>query len=209
MQRKPRKKQDYPCNPMLLFKAHFILSIFTFLATNSALSQERDIEWQVAYFAPYLSNIGGSLGRTFTLKELGENAKERRKSQQRLQLLTQCSYFTQSNVSQNLVLNPELVYRLNKSDKRFFFTSSVGAGYLLAFQRQDGSLNLGTGEIDYRYDAINYFLPSLNIGLGIDPKKYLGLFIKATYGGKLSVQNTNAAFFAISTGLMLRLHSKK
>lgn len=82
-------------------------------------------------------------------------------------------------------------------------------GYLLAFQRQDGSLNLGTGEIDYRYDASNYLLTTLNIGLGVAPKKHLGYYFKATHGRKLSIQNANAAFVGISTGLIVTFNSKK
>jgi hypothetical protein len=67
---------------------------------------------------------------------------------------------------------------------------------------------LGTGETDYRYDAFNYFLPNLNIGLGVDPKKRFGFYLKATYGRKLSTQHANAAFLGISTGLILKFNSK-
>lgn len=194
---------------MRIYKAHLVLAIFTSLATSAIVAQERNIEWQVGYFAPYISNMGGTLGYAFDLKELGDNSTEIRKSKQRLQLLTQLGYFTQINVSHNLLLNPELVYKWNKSDKRFFITSSVGVGYLHSFQKQDGTLNIGTGEIDYKYEALNYFLPSLNIGLGVDPKKHLGFYFKATYGRKLSVQNANAAFLGLSTGFILKFNSKK
>ncbi len=196
-------------------KNHILFSVFIGLLSSSVLAQNNNEEWQVGYFAPYISNMGGTVGYAFDLKELRDNSTEQRKSKQRLQILTQLGYFaqtnvfTQTNVSHNLLLNPELVYRWNKSDKRFFLTSSVGAGYLLAFQRQDGSLNLGTGEIDYRYQTLNYFLPTLNIGFGVDPKKRLGFYFKTTYGRKFSTQNANAGFFAISTGLILKFNSKK
>jgi hypothetical protein len=189
-------------------RRYILLSVFIGVMSNFAVAQNNNKEWQVGYFAPYISNMGGTVGYAFDLKELEDNSKEKRKSKQRLQLLTQLGYFAQTNVSRNLLLNPELVYRWNKSDKRFFLTSSVGAGYLLAFQRQDGTLNLGTGEIDYRYDALNYFLPTLNLGLGVEPKKHLGFFFKATYGRKLSVQNANAAFVGLSTGLIIKFHPK-
>jgi hypothetical protein len=189
-------------------KKNILFSIFIGLLSSSVLAQNNNKEWQVGYFAPYISNMGGTVGYAFDLKELGDNSKEQRKSKQRLQILTQLGYFTQTNVSQNFLLNPELVYRWNKLDKRFFLISSFGAGYLLAFQRQDGTLNLGTGEIDYRYDALYYFLPTLNFGLGVEPKKHLGFFFKATYGRKLSVQNANAAFVGLSSGLIIKFHSK-
>jgi|688.fasta_scaffold233186_1 hypothetical protein len=189
-------------------RRYILLSVFIGVMSNFAVAQNNNKEWQVGYFAPYISNMGGTVGYAFDLKELEDNSKEKRKRKQRLQFLTQLGYFAQTNVSRNLLLNPELVYRWNKSDKRFFLTSSVGAGYLLAFQRQDGTLNLGTGEIDYRYAALNHFLPTLNLGLGVEPKKHLGFFFKATYGRKLSVQNANAAFVGLSTGLIIKFHPK-
>jgi hypothetical protein len=190
-------------------RTYILLSVFICFIASFVLAQRKDIEWQVGYFAPYLSNMGGTLGCAFDLKEIGEDSKEQRKSKQRLQLLTQLGYFAQTNVSHNILLNPELVYSWNKLDKRLFLTSSVGAGYLLSFQKQDGSLNLGTGETDYRYEARNYFLPTLNIGLGVDPKKLLGFYFKTSYGRKLSTLNANAGFFAISMGLILKFNSKK
>lgn len=189
-------------------KNYILLSVYIGLVSSTVLAQNENKEWQVGYFAPYISNMGGTLGYAFDLKELGDNSTEQRKSKQRLQILTQLGYFTQINISHNLLLNPELVYRWNKSDKRFFLTSSLGAGYLLDFQRQDGTLNLGTGEIEHRYDALNYFLPTLNLGFGVDPKKHLGFYFKATYGRKLSIQNADAAFVALSTGLIIKFHPK-
>ncbi|MFN4000346.1 hypothetical protein [Algoriphagus sp.] len=194
---------------MNLISKFLLFFVFTYLVSSALVAQNSNKEWQVGYFAPYLSNMGGTVGYAFDLKELGDNSTEQRKSKQRLQILTQLGYFAQTNVSHNFLLNPELVYRWNKSDKRFFLTSSVGLGYLLAFQRQDGTLNLGTGKIIYRYDDLHYFLPSLNIGLGVDPKKHLGFYFKATYGRKLSIQNANAAFVGISTGLIVTFNSKK
>jgi hypothetical protein len=69
-------------------------------------------------------------------------------------------------------------------------------------------LNLGTGEIEYRYEALNYFLPNFNIGLGLEPKKYVGFYFKATYGRKISVHNANAAFVGVSAGVILKFTLK-
>lgn len=183
-----------------------VIFISLFLSTMKAQDNRR--EWQVGYFAPYLSNIGGVAGCTFELKELGRNSEIERKGRNRLQLLTQVGYFLQTNVSQNIFLNPEFVYKWNKPDKRFFLTASVGTGYLVSFQRQQGTLSLATGETEYTYEAINYVIPSLNVGLGVEPKKLLGFYLKATYGRKVNNQNANAAFAGISTGLILRFNSK-
>lgn len=193
---------------MKSLRTYILLFVFTCLVSSSVIAQRTNFEWQVGYFAPYLSNMGGIMGCAFDLKELGVDSTEQRVSKHRLQVLTQLGYFAQANVSQNISLNPEWVYRYNKLDKRFFLFASVGTGYLLSFQSQDGLLNLGTGEIDYRYEALNYFLPTLNMGLGVDPKKRLGFYFKATYGRKLSTQNANAGFFSLSSGLILKINSK-
>lgn len=170
------------------------------------MGQSTNNEWQVGYFAPYISHMGGSVGYAFDLKVSAK--REESKGQQRLRLLTQLGYFAQPNVSQSLLLNPELVYKWNKLDKRFFLTSSVGTGYLLTFQRQDGSLNLASGITEYRSEAVNYFLPNLNLGFGVDPKKHLGFYLKATYGTKLNANHANAAFFGIAAGLILKFNAK-
>jgi hypothetical protein len=171
---------------------------------SHAIAQKKAIEWQVGYIAPYLVNVGGTTGVAIDINDFNN-----KKYCHRLQFLSQLGYFSQFNIAHNLLVNPEIVYKLNRTGKRLFLSSSFGFGYLLSFQKQDGTLNLGTGEIDYRYEALNYFLPTLNIGLGVDPKKHLGFYFKTTYGRKLSTQNANASFFAISAGLVLMFNSKK
>lgn len=163
-----------------------MLFVLMGLMSFAVVAQNGIPAWQVGYFAPDISNVGGTVVYAFDLKALGENKRGESKSKQGLLLLSQLSYFAQTNVSHNLFFNPEMVYRWNKSDKRFFLTSSVGAGYLHSFQRQEGTLNLGTGEVDYGYAALNYFLPTLNLGLGVDPKKHSGFYFKASYGRKFS-----------------------
>jgi hypothetical protein len=193
---------------LIPFNTRFILAAFLLYVPYSVVAQKRINEWQLGYLAPYLTNTGVTAGWAFDLKEFGKNSIEQRKTVNRLQLLTQLGYFTQINVSKNIFLNPEMVYKWKKLDKRFFLTSSFGAGYLRSFQRQDGTLNLATGELDYRNEILNYFLPNLNVGFGLDAKKHLGFYLKSTYGRKVSMQNANAAFWAISTGLIVKINSK-
>ena len=189
-------------------RSFILLSIFIGLVSLSGVAQKKNGEWQFGYFAPYLTHVGGTAAFAFDLNVLGGDSNVKSKSEHFLQISSQLGYFTQSKVSQNILLNPELVYRWKKSGKRFFLSSSVGTGYLLSFQRQDGVLNLGTGEIDYRYDALNYFLPNINLGLGLEPKKHLGFYLKATYGRKISVHNANAAFVGVSAGIILKFTLK-
>jgi len=193
---------------MKSLRIYIVFSIFTCFVSSSIVAQIKNKELQIGYFAPYLSNMGGSIGYVIDLNKFQEDSKEQRKSMQKVQLLTQLGYFTQNNVSQNILFNPELVYRWQKLDKRFFLFSSVGTGYLLSFKRQDGTLNLGTGETDYRFETLNYFLPTLNIGFGVDPKKHIGFYFKTTYGRKLNTQNADAGFVGILTGFILNFDNK-
>lgn len=173
---------------------------------NSRITERRNRQLHIGYFAPYLTHIGGTLGYTFDVKKLKDNPLEPRKSNHRFQFATQISYSIQRSVSQNLFFHPELVYRWNRFDKRFFLSSSIGTGYLLSFQKQNGSLNLGTGQIDYRYEAINYFLPTLNLGFGLDPKTHFGFYFRTNFGNMLSVQNARSTFFGISSGVIVKFN---
>lgn len=176
--------------------------------STAIVAQNKAIEWQLGYFAPYLSNTGSTVGCSFNLKDLQVGSPEQKKSKQRLQCSAQLGYFTQTNVSKNIFFNPELVYKWNKQDKRIFLTSSVGAGYLIEFQKQDGKLNLQTAETSYKYKPLNNFLPNLNFGFGVDPKKQIGFYLKGTYGSKIRNQNTNAAFVGFATGLIFKFNTK-
>lgn len=183
------------------------LSALTFLLYYTGLSQTRKSEWQVGYFAPYLTQVGALAGLAFDIKTWS-TLSETVKSEQRLQILTQWGYFRQIHVSDNIILNPEMVYRWNKKGHRFFVNSSAGAGYILSFQRQEGTLNLGTGESANSYESIHYFVPTVSVGIGIDPKKYPGFYLKASYGRKLSVQNDHDAFMSLAAGVIYRFTSK-
>jgi hypothetical protein len=101
-----------------------------------------------------------------------------------------------------------MVYRSNKKGKRFFMSSSIGLGYILSFQRQEETLNLGTGESTDSYESIHYFVPTVSAGIGIDPKKYPGFYLKASFGRKLSVQNAHDAFMSLAAGVIYRFTSK-
>lgn len=152
-------------------------------------------EWQVGYSAPYLTNIGATIGAAWELKNGNEKVN--------LQLLLPLTYFVQPNVSNNFFFNPEVGYRWQVREGRFFLTPAVGLGYLLSMQRQDGVLNLATGTLDYRYVALHQYIPNANLSLGIAPKKHLGFFLKTTYGVVLSSQTSNTAFWGLSAGVLV------
>lgn len=176
-----------------------LLSIL--LTTNTVNTKKKGSEWQIGYLAPYVTHIGGSIGYGLDLTKSVEK-------RQHLQLLTSINYFSQLQVSKHIFVNPELSYRWHTSGKRFFISTAVAPGYLISFQRKEGLLNLATGNIDYRYDVLHSFLPNLNVGLGLEPKKSIGFYIKATYGRRFNPESIQAAFMALSTGLIIKLNSE-
>ncbi len=187
---------------MKKFKTSLLFLVALFISCSHLLAQKKAMEWQVGYTAPYLVNAGGNAGVAIDISTFNKP-----KSNHRLQVLSQLSYFSQFNIAHNLLVNPEIVYKWNRTSKRFYLSSSFGFGYLLSFQKQDGTLNLATGETDYRYDALHYFLPNFNLGFGIDPKKRLGFYFKATYGKKYGSKNISSGFAGVSTGLIIKFNS--
>jgi hypothetical protein len=184
-----------------------LIAVFILSMGHHTAAQKKAMEWQVGYFAPYVSNIGGTVGYAYEFKKWEASSSKGSKSENRIQLLTQLSYFSQLNVSSNVLLNPEIVYSWNHADKRFFLSSSIGTGYLISFQKQGGALNLATGATEYRHDTLNYFLPNINLGSGFALTKSIGFFFKATYGRKLSTENANSAFLGLTAGLILTFKS--
>jgi hypothetical protein len=191
----------------MLPSKHIVFLIFIVSFCHRFSAQEHNTSFQLGYFAPYLTGVGGTFGCTFDLKSPKLGADGKGAWLHVLQFAPQLGYFTQLNVSHNVVINPELVYRFKKADKRFFVFSSIGTGYLWSLQRQEGTLNLGTGEMDYQNAAQNFFLPNINVGLGMEPKNAIGFFFKTTYGRKISSSLPNSAFFGLSAGIILRLKS--
>ena len=78
---------------------------------------------------------------------------------------------------------------------------SIGAGYLLARQKQGGTVNLGTGEIEDDVESLHYFLPTVNAGFRLIPKKKVGYYFKLFYGRKITGQQEDSVFFGLETGV--------
>ena len=182
--------------------------LFSMAAIAPAFGGDGAVMWRTGYFAPYLLNIGGTAGLSIGLKDWVGNT-DKRPGDHRIQLLTQLNYFTQLNVSNHLLINPEIEYRWNKTGKRIFLSTSIGAGYMLSFLRKEGKLNLATGEIDYRHEASSHFVPNLNFGLGLEPRKVIGCFLKATYGFKWGTSDASEGFVGLSSGIIIKPKNKR
>ncbi len=182
--------------------------IITLLLSGSLFAQKADNTLHVGYIGPYFTNIGGTVGYAFTLKTWERTPPNKRNKTHSLQLLPQVAYYHQPRVSHNVLFNPELLYKWQKQDKRFFLLAAVGAGYQLTFKKQDGILNLGTGEIDYRYKQLHSFVPNMSLGFGVAPRTAIGFFFKAYYGRQLRFGAVNTAFIGFSTGILINLKYK-
>ena len=186
-----------------------LIAISLLITTGATQAQNRSGELQIGYFAPYVVNMGATVGYSIDLKKWEKTAVKKRNKVNCLQLLTQISYFGQINTSNNILLNPELSYKWSKQGKRVYLTSSIGTGYLFSIQKQEGAVNLSNGDIDYKNSVQQYFLPSLNLGFGVAPRKSIGFYFKASYGRKLSPKHADSGFLALSTGITIKIIHKQ
>lgn len=192
------------CTPLRIL----LTVLLSFVCTGNAAAQNSGMEVQAAYFSPYLSQSGASLGTAFEVCARTRMRGASRPQIHSIQLMPQLSYFTQKEVSKKLLVHPEIIYRLRMEDRRTFFFAAVGMGYLGSSQRQEGSLNLASGEMNYTTELLHALFTGVSTGLGVDLRSNFGLFIKATYGREWRLKLPNSAFFGASLGVHLRLQSK-
>lgn len=183
-----------------------ILLMTVLLLREECRAQRGSDEWQVGYYSPYVTNVGGSLGYLHGLREWQPDSLRGRRSTHRIALESQVAYFAQPGVAHNVLLNPGVEYRWQGAS-RFFLSASVSTGYLLILQRQEGSVNLASGEVTYTNRSIHSFLPSISAGCGVEPKKVLGFYFKVFYGRQIG-QEEGVGFLGLSTGLTIRMKSK-
>lgn len=186
-----------------------ILLLAVIFSSAQVKGQEKDMVLTAGYFAPYGIQFGAKVGASVNWKSWEAEAKGDRQRIQRLNINPQLSYFVFPNVQRNILTNVELVYQTNRSDKRFRPMASVGLGYLLAWQRQDGTVNLSNGDITFNSETLHYFAPTLNIGFDVIPKKQIGYYLKGFYGRKFTSQEGNTALFGLELGLTYTINKKK
>lgn len=186
----------------------FVYSVVLCALGHTAVAQKRATALQVSYCMPYVTHMGVTMGLPIDLNKEVTYAKNSTKRAARVQLLPQLSYFTQVGISRNLLLNTELGYIWNRTESPFFVVTSIGAGYLVASQRQETTLHLATGKMHDRSSTSHYLIPGIGFTAGLDPRRFLGYFIKATYGRKMGFENEHAAFFALAVGLIIKMKSK-
>jgi hypothetical protein len=181
-----------------------LMSVLLF--RGGAWAQGTPGEWHVGYFSPFLTNVGISLGYEHELRKWQPDSLSGRKSTHRIGFASQVGYFHQFGVAHNVLLNPGVSYRW-RGRSRFFLSTAIGTGYLLSLQRQDGSVNLATGDVSYRSLPLSYFLPNVSVGCGVEPKRVLGFYFNVFYGRQIS-QDDGVGFLGLSTGVIVLMRSK-
>jgi hypothetical protein len=173
------------------------------LIPQLTLAQSRSFELQVGYVTPFLLHQGASLGLAMAWP--GAQAPQAgMQPTHALYWLPQVSYFRQRQVSQQILLDPGLQYRWHPKAGPFYLSASLGAGYLLSWQKQSGRLNLATGQLDHQTETQSFFVPTLGLGLGLAARKRLGFYLQAAIGQQLGANP--AAFANLAVGLSFHLN---
>ncbi len=169
-------------------------------------AQNLNLPIHVGYFAPYGTHIGLKVGTSLGGKDWKSNTQNEINRLHTIKINPQVGYFMQLNVQKNILFNVEFEYRTHSSNRSFYPLVSVGMGYLAGFQRQDGTVNLGTGEIDHNIKTIHHFVPTINLGFGRTPQQKFGYYFKLFYGSKIST--VYAAFFGAELGVIFHIIKK-
>lgn len=171
------------------------------LSTHPVFGQNQHIQWHIGYAAPFFTNVGAELGVSFDIPSSQPDSANTSARPFTLRLLPQVRYFQQLDVQHNFMFDPTLEFVWQRKARKIYPIFSVGLGYIMAFQRQDGTLDLATGNIDYNSEVIHSFVPSINIGFASVPKKRIGYYFKTSYGRSMVVAAQDAAFFGVSFGI--------
>lgn len=185
-----------------------LLFSLLFLLVFRVSAQKDDPTLSLGYFAPYGVQFGAKGTASFHLKDWHHKTSNDSTKTQQLNISPGIGYFVFPSVQRNYLLNVETIYQLRNSTKRFTPMASIGIGYLLSRQKLGGSVNLATGDITYDVETLHHFLPTLNIGFNIVPRKTIGYYLKGFFGRKFTADRANSSFFGLETGLTWYLKRK-
>lgn len=163
-------------------------------------AQEQPPELHIGYFAPFGIQIGGSVAYTDVLKQpIGAHQWWWR---------AQIGYFAQPNVSDAVFLHPEIEYRRCRPGQYFYGSFSIGSSLAYILRKQEGTLNLANGDIEYQTEDTLFIIPRISPGMGVAPRKRVGGYLRASYGQQLGGDVGRQAFFSAAAGLAFSMHSK-
>ena len=183
----------------------FICLLLIIWAGNPLIGQKTPVNLSTAYYAPYGVQYGFNLGVKIPFRQWPIETAMKNNRFYRLSFYPQLSYFVYPTVQRNIFLNQEWMISRHRMDKRFFSTLSIGTGYQLAWENQGGTVNLGSGDINNKREMEHQFVPTLNVGFGVDPEQKLGWYFKAFFGRRIVFNATNETYIGAELGLLFNL----
>jgi len=84
----------------------------------------------------------------------------------------------------------------------------MGSSLAYILRKQEGTLNLANGDIEYQTEGTLFIIPRISLGMGVAPRKRLGGYLQVSYGQQMGGDVGRQAFFSAAAGLALRMHSK-
>jgi hypothetical protein len=187
----------------------FLILLFFVLRFQEWTAQTRGAGFELGYIAPYFTNAGFSTSYLFGLKKQALSSHPADDKQRSIYFSLGMSYFAQQHVSRQVLVLPEMVFASIHPGRKWSVLPSLGVGYLLSFQKQEASLNLANGQMDYRYQTIHSVLPEIQVALLYQYKSCLGIFLRGFYGRKLSSTVPHTAFFGLSAGMRFTIQNNK
>lgn len=160
----------------------------------------------VSYYAPYGVQIGGKIGTEVKLKTWKKVRQDGSEATSALLIQPQIGYFVKPGLRKSLLLETAFSYPFRKMNRRTYIAPSIAFGYLIGWENTEGSVNLGSGEIEQITETSHFFLPTANLEIGKLPKKHIGYFFKVFFGNKMHLELENASFFGAELGLRIHLN---
>lgn len=177
--------------------------IFVLLALGSfqrALAQMENKAVNIGFYLPYFTQPGVKTGMSIPIKYWEQKKTDSIIKQRHWVVSPQLSYFTRPNNSHNFSISAEAGYKMKKKLKAFYHIPAFSLGYLLSLTKTEGSVNLGTGELEHSTETYHYFLPVVHYEFGWQTQKQTAYFLKFYLGRKIGGPSEDSGFFGSEIG---------
>ncbi len=166
-------------------------SIFL-LFSSGIFAQELPLT--ISYYGPYFLQYGGNIGTSIPLKSISKEAHQFR-------LEPSIGYFERGRKQRNVNLRIQGQYFYYNDQKSWHPTGGISLSYIQSWQETGGSVNLGSGEIDYDLRTISQIAPCLNLGYRYHPSAKYNFSFQLFYGPAIDLNGPNAGFFGLEIGM--------
>lgn len=150
--------------------------------------------WSLAYYAPFGVQQGLKVGLDIDLADSKEVL-----GKSRITFLNpEIAAFYNPRVQDNYLVNFKTGSKADDS-KKWQSSWMLGAGYLLSRKWVDGSVNLGTGEVERTKENSSFFLPTINYELVLNRDGKLDPYLGAYFGQ--AIGKNSSLFFGVELGV--------